>query len=77
MAKFTVAATVNDPNLIGDAQFTYRILDNKNYEIDDRGGVQAKSGYKPQIGDKFTVEVCYECKDGHISKVQKTFTVKA
>ena len=75
MAKFTIAATVNDPTLTRDAKFEYRILDNNNYIIDSKGGVTAKSGYKPKDGDKFTVEVTYRFKDGKVSKAQKTFTV--
>ena len=76
MPKFTVSATVNDPKLIGDATFTYSIVDNDNYTIDDKGGVEAKPGYTPQIGDKITVEVTYKCGSGVISKKQKTFTIK-
>lgn len=77
MAKFVVAATVDDPKLDKDAKFTYKILDNDNYIIDDYGGVCAKPGYTPKIGDQFTVEVTYVCKNKRTSKKTKTFTVKA
>lgn len=40
------------------------------------GGVEAKPGYTPQIGDKITVEVSYKCKSCAISKARKTFTIK-
>lgn len=76
MSKFVVAATVDDPELQKDAKFSYRILDNKNYEIDECGGVTAKPGYTPVIGDKFTVEVSYRSKAGYVSTNIKTFTVK-
>lgn len=76
MGKFRVTATVDDPKVIGDAKFTYAILDNKNYEIDEDGGVSAVAGYKPQVGDKFTVEVTYICSNGRPSRETKTFTVK-
>lgn len=77
MSKFVVAATVDDKSLKADAEFKYRILDNDNYTIDAYGGVSAKPGYQPKIGDQFTVEVTYLCKKGFISKTKKTFTVKA
>lgn len=76
MAKFVVSATVDDSRLKKDATFKYRITDNNNYIVDKNGGVEAKSGYTPQIGDKFTVEVSYRCDGGFISKAYKTFTVK-
>lgn len=76
MYKFVVSATVDDPDVIGDAKFTYKIIDNDNYWVDEHGGVEAKSGYTPQIGDKITVEVSYKCKSGAISKARKTFTIK-
>lgn len=76
MSKFVVAATVDDPLLKKDAKFTYKILDNPNYVIDEFGGVEAKSGYTPKKGDTFTVEVSYVCKRGFISRKTKTFTVK-
>lgn len=76
MAKFWVAATVDDPKVVGDATFSYRILDNENYEIDKDGGVSAVKGYVPQVGDKFTVEVTYISSKGKESKSVKTFTVK-
>lgn len=76
MSKFVVSATVNDPKLKTDAVFTFRMVDNDNYIIDENGGVCAKPGYKPVVGDKFTVEISYKCSDGYISKTQKTFTVK-
>lgn len=76
MSKFVVAATVDDKKLTKDAKFTYKILDNDNYEVDSDGGVTAKDGYEPKIGDKFTVEVTYRCRGGYISKKTKTFTVK-
>lgn len=76
MYKFVVSATVDDPDVIGDAKFTYKIIDNDNYLVDEYGGVEAKPGYTPQIGDKITVEVSYKCKSGAISKARKTFTIK-
>lgn len=76
MSKFVIAATVDDPNLKKDATFSYKILDNHNYIIDKNGGVQAKPGYTPKIGDKFTVEVSYRCAGEFVSKTRKTFTVK-
>lgn len=76
MSKFIVSATVDDSRLKGDAIFEYRIVDNHNYIIDENGGVEAKPGYTPQIGDKFTVEVLYRCDKEFISKMRKTFTVK-
>lgn len=76
MSKFVVAATVDDPELRKNAKFSYRILDNENYEIDKFGGVTAKPGYTPVIGDKFTVEVSYRNKAGYVSTKIKTFTVK-
>lgn len=76
MAKFVVSATVDDPKLKTDATFKYRITDNPNYVIDKDGGVEAKKGYTPQVGDKFTVEVTYKCKGDFLSKAYKTFTVK-
>ena len=72
---FKVSATVDDPNVIGEAEFTYKILDNENYIVDSRGVVEPKDGYTPHIGEKITVEVSYKCK-GDISKTKKTFTVK-
>lgn len=76
MAKFVVSATVDDPNIKQDAVFGYHITDNNNYIIDKCGGVEAKAGYTPQIGDKFTVEVTYKCEGGFLSRAYKTFTVK-
>ena len=76
MSKFVVSATIDDPSLKADAIFKYRITDNRNYIIDKYGGVEAKPGYTPQIGDKFTVEVLYRCGGEFISKARKTFTVK-
>lgn len=76
MSKFVVSATVDDSRLKSDATFEYRIIDNHNYIIDQNGGVEAKPGYTPQIGDKFTVEVLYRCGGEFISKARKTFTVK-
>lgn len=76
MSKFVVSATVDDPNLTKDATFSYRIVDNHNYVVDADGGVEAKEGYTPKVGDKFTVEVTYRCKRGYLSKARKTFTVK-
>ncbi|MBQ0113243.1 MAG: hypothetical protein KBT03_08960 [Bacteroidales bacterium] len=76
MSKFVVAATVDDPDLLKDATFSYRITDNDNYVIDTDGGVTAKPGYEPQVGDRFTVEVSYTCIHGYTSKAYKTFTVK-
>lgn len=76
MSKFVVAATVDDPYLIKNAKFKYRILDNDNYQIDKFGGVTAKEGYAPKIGDKFTVEISYRCEAGYISRTTKTFIVK-
>lgn len=76
MDKFVVSATVDDPDVIGDAKFTYEIIDNDNYWVDEYGGVEAKPGYTPQVGDKITVEVSYKCKSGAISKARKTFTIK-
>lgn len=75
MAKFVVAATVDHPMLQGDAVFNYDIIDNTNYVVDEHGGVEAKPGYTPQVGDKFTVEVSHRCGGGYISKTRKTFTV--
>lgn len=76
MSKFVISATVNDPRLKRDAKFTYKITDNDNYVIDKCGGVIAKEGYTPQVGDKFTVEVSYRCPGEFLSKAYKTFTVK-
>lgn len=76
MSKFVVSATVDDANLEKDATFSYRIIDNHNYVIDKYGGVEAKSGYIPKTGDKFTVEVSYRCEREFVSKIRKTFTVK-
>lgn len=76
MSKFVVSATVDDPRLRKNAVFNYKILDNHNYIIDKYGGVEAKPGYIPQAGDKFTVEVSYKCAGEFISKARKTFTVK-
>ena len=76
MSKFVVAATVDDKELKTNAKFTYRIVDNSNYTIDKNGGVSAKPGYIPQIGDKFTVEVTYKDRYGYSFSKTKTFTVK-
>lgn len=76
MSKFVVAATVDDPELQKNAKFSYRILDNENYEIDKFGGVTAKPGYTPVIGDIFTVEVSYRNRAGYVSRTIKKFTVK-
>lgn len=76
MAKFVVSATIDDPSLKTDAIFEYRITDNRNYIIDKYGGVEAKPGYTPQIGDKYTVEALYRSNEGYIYKSYKTFTVK-
>lgn len=76
MSKFVVAATVDDSRIKKDATFGYRIIDNDNYVVDKYGGVEAKQGYTPQVGDKFTVEVTYLCKGDFLSKAYKTFTVK-
>ncbi len=73
---FNVSATVDDPKVVGDAKFEYKIVDNDNYVIDKEGDVEARPGYTPKIGDKFTVEVSYRSKDGSISKKRKTFTIK-
>ena len=35
MDKFVVSATVDDPDVIGDAKFTYEIIDNDNYWVDE------------------------------------------
>jgi hypothetical protein len=72
---FKVSATVDDPNVIGEADFTYKILDNENYIVNSRGVVEAKDGYTPQIGDKITVEVIYTS-NGKVSRKTRTFTVK-
>lgn len=76
MSRFVVSATVDDPNVVGDAKFSYKIIDNDNYLIDEHGGVEAKPGYTPRIGDKITIEVSYKCKGKYVSKKRKTFTVK-
>lgn len=76
MSKFVVSATVDDSELKSDATFNYRITNNNNYIVDQNGGVEAKPGYLPQIGDTFTVEVSYYCDRGYLSKAYKTFTVK-
>ena len=77
MSKFVIAATVDDPNLLIDAVFKYKILDNDNYIIDSNGGVTAKEGYTPKKGDKFTVEVKYRSKGSLYSSIaRKTFLVK-
>jgi hypothetical protein len=75
---FKVSATVSDPKLKdkGDAQFSYRIVDNDNFTVDTDGNVEAVPGYSPQIGDKFTVEVSYRYNNGVVSKKRKTFTIK-
>lgn len=73
---FKVSATVDDPKLKKDATFTYKILDNDHFTIDEEGRVEAIPGYTPQIGEKFTVEVTYKCENGIISKNKKTFTIK-
>lgn len=73
---FKVSATVADPKLKKDATFTYRIVDNNNYTIDEEGNVEAIPGHKPQIGEKFTVEVTYKYESGIVSKKKKTFTIK-
>lgn len=77
MSKFVISATVDDPKLMTDAKFEYRILDNSNYVIDKNGGVTTKEGYSPKPGDKFTVEVIYRVKGFlYHSVARKTFTVK-
>ena len=65
-----------DIKLQKNAKFRYRILDNENYEIDKFGGVTAKPGYTPVIGDVFTVEVSYRNRAGYVSSTIKKFTVK-
>lgn len=77
MSKFVVSATVDDPRLKTNAKFKYRITDNPNYIIDEYGGVEAKKGYTPQVGDKFTVEVIYKCRGEFLARSLKTFTVRA
>ena len=76
MPLYKVSATVSDPDVIGDAKFSYEIIDNENYTIDENGGVEAVPGYTPRIGDKYTVEVTYISSKGVISKNKKTFTIK-
>lgn len=77
MSKFVISATVDDPKLLNDATFKYRILDNNNYVIDSNGGVTSKDGYIPKVGDTFTVEVKYRSKGSlYYSIAKKTFTVK-
>lgn len=76
MPKFVVSATVDDPKLANDAKFSWKIIDNDNYVIDKYGGVEARKGYTPKVGDTFTVEVSYICKGGFKSTERKTFTVK-
>ena len=73
MSKFVVSATIDDPSLKADATFEYRVTDNRNYIIDKYGGVEAKPGYTPQIGDKYTVETLYRSNEGYIYKSYKTF----
>lgn len=31
MSIFNVSATVDDPDVVGDAKFTYKVIDNDNY----------------------------------------------
>ena len=76
MYLFKVSATVDDPDIVGDANFSYSIVDNDNFIVDQNGVVETVSGYNPQIGEKVTVEVSYKCKGGAISKRRKTFTIK-
>jgi hypothetical protein len=76
MYIFKVSATVDDPDVIGDAKFQYSIVDNDNFTVDNEGRVEAISGYTPKIGEKVTVEVSYKCRKGYISKSRKTFTIK-
>ena len=66
---FNVSATVDDPNVVGDAKFEYKIVDNDNYVIDKEGDVEARPGYTPKIGDKFT----FVTNDGDLYEAKLTF----
>lgn len=77
MPKFVVQATVGDKYFKNHKpKFKYKILDNENYIISESGGIEAKDGYTPKIGDKITVEVSCKDKYGNTFKNTQVFTVK-
>ena len=45
MDKFIVSATVDDPDVIGDAKFTYKIIDNDIATQNAIDGLLQENGY--------------------------------